>query len=398
MRPAARPIAALLALCLLTACAPAPETATTAPADPTSDRLAWFKEAKFGMFIHWGPYSALAGEWNGKRLEVGQIAEWIMHTLEIPVADYRELARQFNPVEFDAEQIAQLAQDAGMKYVVFTAKHHDGFAMYDSEVSDYNIVDFTDYGRDPIRELADACNRRGLKFGVYYSHREDWNEPFAYGNTWDFDFDPEQHLETFESKYLDVKAKTQLRELLTNYGDIYVTWFDRGLYTPQEANEFVEIVRELQPGAVINGRIGSYGQELLGDYQSLSDNLMPPGGIEEYWETPQTLNHTWGFSKHDTEWKSAEEVVRRLVDIVSKGGNYLLNIGPDGLGRVPQATLDIFAKVGPWMQANGESIYGTTASPFAAIPWGACTVKGEKLYLHVFDWPSDGQARTRGAS
>ena len=348
------------------------------------------------MFIHWGPYSALEGEWDGKRLEVGQIAEWIMHTLEIPVEEYRERAREFNPVEFDAEQIAQLALDTGMKYVVFTSKHHDGFAMYDSEVSDYNIVDWTPYGRDPIRDLAEACRRRGLKFGLYYSHREDWNEPFAYGNTWDFDFDPEKDLETFENEYLDVKAKPQLRELLSNYGEISVTWFDRGIYTPEEANEFVEIVRTLQPNCLINGRIGSYGQELLGDYQSTSDNLMPPGGIEEYWETPQTLNHTWGYSRHDTEWKSAAEVVRRLVDIVSKGGNYLLNIGPDGLGRVPQATLDIFATVGPWVRAHGESIYGTTASPFGEIPWGACTVKGSKLYLHVFEWPSDGEVALEG--
>ena len=391
-----RPAAALLGLALWLSCAPAPETSTPAEAEASSDRLDWFKEAKFGMFIHWGPYSSLGGEWDGKRLELDQIAEWIMHTFQIPVADYRELAREFNPVEFDAEKIAQLALDTGMKYVVFTSKHHDGFAMYDSTVSDYNIVDWTPYDRDPIRDLAEACRRRGLKFGLYYSHREDWNEPSAYGNTWDFDFDPEQDLETFEREYLDVKAKPQLRELFSNYGEISVAWFDRGIYTPEQANQFVEIIRELQPGCVINGRIGSYGQELLGDYQSTSDNLMPPGGIEEYWETPQTLNHTWGFSKFDTEWKTGEEVVRRLVDIVSKGGNYLLNIGPDGLGRVPQATLDTFAEVGPWVQAHGESIYGATASPFPELPWGTSTVKGSKLYLHVFDWPNDGKLVLEG--
>ncbi len=370
-----------------------PESATPS----AEERMAWFKHDKFGMFIHWGPYSALAGEWKDKRVEVGDIAEWIMQRLEIPAAEYRERAKQFNPVDFNAEQIVKLAKDAGMKYLVFTAKHHDGFAMYDSKVSDYNIVDWTPFQRDPLRELAEECRKQGIRFGFYYSHREDWNEPFAYGNTWDFDFDPEKDLATFEQKYLETKAKPQLRELLTNYGDIALVWFDRGIYTQEQARDFAQIVHSLQPNCLINGRIGSYGKELLGDYQNTEDNMMPPGGIEEYWETPQTLNHTWGYSKFDTEWKTPAEVVRRLVDIVSKGGNYLLNIGPDGLGRVPQASTDILTRVGQWMQANGESVYGTTASPFrTAIPWGVCTTQGERLYLHVFEWPSDGVLELQG--
>ena len=371
--------------------APVPEGTLSA-----EERLAWFKHDKFGMFIHWGPYAVLAGEWNDRQVEVGDIAEWIMQRLEIPVAEYREVARGFNPVEFDARSMVKLAKDAGMKYLVFTSKHHDGFATYHSKVSDYNIVDWTEFDRDPLRELAEECRRQGIRFGIYYSHREDWNEPYAYGNTWDFDFDPEKDLATFEQEYLDVKAKPQLREILSNYGEIALVWFDRGIYTPEQAKQFADIVHELQPKAIINGRIGSYGQELLGDYQNTSDNLMPPGGIEEYWETPQTLNHTWGFSKFDTEWKNPAEVVRRLVDIVSKGGNYLLNIGPDGLGRVPQASVDILTRVGEWVRVNDESIYGTTASPFAEIPWGACTVKGETLYLHVFDWPEDGKLALEG--
>ena len=184
--------------------------------------------------------------------------------------------------------------------------------------------------------------------------------------------------------------------MLSNYGEISLLWFDRGIYTPEQAKQFADIVRELQPKALINGRIGSYGQELLGDYQNTSDNLMPPGGIEEYWETPQTHNHTWGYSKFDEEWKSPAEIVRRLVDIVSKGGNYLLNIGPDGLGRVPQPSIDTLTRVGEWMNVNSDSIYGTTPSPFAELPWGACTVKGETLYLHVFEWPADGQLALEG--
>ena len=358
--------------------------------------MSWYKEAKFGMFIHWGPYSALAGEWNGKKVEVGDIAEWIMQRLEIPRDDYREIAKDFNPVEFDAEGIVRLAKDAGMRYLIFTSKHHDGFAMYHSKVSKYNIIDWTPYDSDPLRELAEECRREGIRFGFYYSHREDWDEPFAYGNTWDFDFDPEKDLKTFEEKYLETKAKPQLRELLTSYGPISLVWFDRGIYTQDQARDFAQIVRGLQPQCIINGRIGNYGKELLGDYQNLSDNGMPPGGIEEYWETPQTHNHTWGFSKFDTEWKSTAEVVRRLVEIVSKGGNYLLNIGPDGLGRVPQPSVETLTGVGEWVRANGESVYGATASPFPEIPWGYCTVNGSKLYLHVFDWPENGLLQLKG--
>ena len=390
-------IASLLFAASCSAPSPEPEPAAFQETpEQEEQRMAWYKEAKFGMFIHWGPYSALAGEWNGKQVEVGDIAEWIMQRLQIPRDEYREMTKNFNPVEFDAEGIVRLAKDAGMRYLIFTSKHHDGFAMYHSKISKYNIIDWTPYESDPLRELAEECRMEGIRFGFYYSHREDWDEPFAYGNTWDFDFDPEQDLDTFEEKYLETKAKPQLRELLTDYGPIALVWFDRGIYTQDQARDFAQIVRGLQPQCIINGRIGNYGKELLGDYQNLSDNGMPPSGIEEYWETPQTHNHTWGFSKFDTEWKSTAEVVRRLVEIVSKGGNYLLNIGPDGLGRVPQESVDTLTGVGKWVRANGESIYGTTASPFPEIPWGYSTVKGGTLYLHVFEWPKDGLLQLKG--
>ena len=390
-------IASLLFAASCSAPSPQPEPAAFQETpEQKEQRMAWYKEAKFGMFIHWGPYSALAGEWNGQQVEVGDIAEWIMQRLQIPRDEYREMTKNFNPVEFDAEGIVRLAKDAGMRYLIFTSKHHDGFAMYHSKISKYNIIDWTPYESDPLRELAEECRMEGIRFGFYYSHREDWDEPFAYGNTWDFDFDPEQDLDTFEEKYLETKAKPQLRELLTDYGPISLVWFDRGIYTQDQARDFAQIVRGLQPQCIINGRIGNYGKELLGDYQNLSDNGMPPSGIEEYWETPQTHNHTWGFSKFDTEWKSTAEVVRRLVEIVSKGGNYLLNIGPDGLGRVPQESVDTLTGVGKWVRANGESIYGTTASPFPEIPWGYSTVKGGTLYLHVFEWPKDGLLQLKG--
>lgn len=365
------------------------------PPDKTS-RLEWFREAKFGMFIHWGPYSQLAGEWNGRQVPVGENAEWIMQKLEIPREEYRALARQFNPTRFDAEAWAQLAQDAGMKYLVITAKHHDGFAMYDSEVSGYNITDYTSFGRDPLQELAAACRRRGIRFGLYYSHREDWDEPWAYGNTWDFNFGPPDSLELFEQRYLDTKALPQVEELLTQFDSLSILWFDRGLYTPEQAQEFINLIRSRQPWCLINGRVGSYDQELLGDYQNMNDNGMPPGGIDEYWETPQTLNETWGYSRFDHNWKSAAEVIEKLVTVCSRGGNYLLNIGPTGEGVIPEPSVQVLKRVGEWMQDNSESIYGAAGSPFLDITWGYCTVKGNRLYLHVFDPPEDGMLKLEG--
>jgi alpha-L-fucosidase len=358
---------------------------------PETYRLSWFKKAKFGMFIHWGPYSNLAGEWNGRRVPVGENAEWIMEKLEIPRDEYRELARQFHPVEFDAKTWVQLAKNTGMKYLVITAKHHDGFAMYDSEVSDYNIVDWTPFRRDPIEELADECRKAGIKFCVYYSHREDWDEPYAYGNDWDFDFVPEENLQQFENRYLDVKAKPQVRELITNYGPLGLIWFDRGPYTQEQAKKFVQLARELQPDIIINGRVGSYGQELVGDYQNMNDNGMPIGGIEEYWESPQTLNETWGYSKFDHGWKSTEEVIHRLVAIVSQGGNYLLNIGPTGTGAIPEPSVKILNEVGQWLEKNNESIYDCGAGPLQRHEWGWTTVKGHRLYLHVQNWPDNNE-------
>jgi alpha-L-fucosidase len=324
-------------------------------------------------------------------LEVGRNAEWIMNYFRIPVAEYREMARHFNPVRFDARQWARLAKETGMKYLVVTAKHHDGFAMYHSKVSRYNIVDWTSYGRDPLKELAEACRLEGIRFCVYYSHREDWDHPDGYGNDWDYAAS-RQHFE----RYLEEKSKPQLRELLTEYGPIGLVWFDRGLETPRQAAEFVDIVRSLQPACLINGRVGNYGQELMGDYQNMSDNGMPPGGLEEYWETPQTLNRTWGYSKFDEEWKSTETVVRRLIEIASKGGNYLLNIGPKGDGSIPQPALETLGSVGAWIRANGDAIYGTSAAGFRDLPWGRCTVKGRTLYLHVLDQPADRQLRLPG--
>ncbi len=395
-----RSVIIILFLCL--ACSQQKSGGRTEITDTEKSTLPeWFSNGKFGMFIHWGPYSVLGGEWNGKRIKQGDIAEWIMQQFQIPVEEYRKVAATFNPIQFNAREWVALAKNAGMKYIIITSKHHDGFAMFHSKVSDYNIVDYTKFGRDPLKELSEACAEAGIKFCVYYSHREDWENPYAYGNTWDFDssqtnLDKMDHPELFR-KYLDNKAIPQLKELLTNYGPIGIVWFDRGMYTQEQGKEFADLVHTLQPNCLVNGRVGHYDQELLGDYQSLTDNGMPVGGIEEAWETPQTLNDTWGFSKFDQNWKSPREIIKRMVAIVSKGGNYLLNVGPDGQGVIPGPSVKILKSVGDWMNRNSESIYGTAPSPFPVeFPWGYCTRKEDLLYLHVFDWPGDGVLKLEG--
>ncbi len=231
----------------------------------------------------------------------------------------------------------------------------------------------------------------GIRFCVYYSHREDWEDPDGYGNNWDYD----RSKKDFE-RYLERKSIPQVKELLTGYGPLGLIWFDRGTNTPEQGARFVKLVHSLQPQCPINGRVGPYGEELMGDYQDMNDNGMPTGGLDEYWETPQTLNTTWGYSKFDQQWKTPANAIQRLVEIVSKGGNYLLNIGPTGDDTIPPPSIATLKKVGEWMQVNGESIYGTSACPLAEAPWGRCTVKGTKLYLHVFGWPADLQLHING--
>jgi alpha-L-fucosidase len=352
------------------------------------------------MMIHWGLYSVLGGEWRGKQLPIpsngakGGLGEYladdneelIMENFRIPLAEYREVARQFNPVNFDAQRWVSMVKATGMKYLVITAKHEDGFAMFHSKVSKYNIVDATPFKRDPLKELSEACQQEGIRFCTYYAQRIDYEDPNSYSNYWDF-HDSKRDYE----KYWEGKAKPQVRELLTGYGPLGLIWFDDRTYTPQQAKQMVDLVRSLQPRCLIDGRIGSFiDQEPMGDYESLGDHELPAGELQEYFETPQTLNQSWGYNKFDDTWKPPREVIHQLVDVVSKGGNYLLNVGATGEGTFPQPAVDILEKVGAWVGLNGESIYDTSASPFGELPWGRCTVKGEKLYLHVFEWPQDG--------
>jgi alpha-L-fucosidase len=359
-----------------------------APRDAAKEkRLEWFRDAKYGLFIHWGLYAIPAGEWKGKR-SLG-LGEWIMNRSQIPVREYEALAKQFNPVKFNADEWVQLAQDAGMKYIVITSKHHDGFAMFKSAASPYNIVDATPFKRDVLKELADACARRGMRLGFYYSQSQDWHEPGGAGNTWDFgpDQDPDgKELKPYDT-YLRDKAEPQVRELLTGYGPVALIWFDTPrMMTPERGQRFADLVRSLQPNTLIDGRLGTEG-----DYRSTGDNVIPPEASNEAWETPATINDTWGFRRDDTNWKSPGQIAFKLVDIVSKGGNYLLNVGPTAEGVIPQASQDILRTVGRWLTANGDAVYGAKPSPFGEefgeySSRGAKDVRGQKLFLQDQEW------------
>ena len=318
--------------------------------------MQWFRQAKFGLFIHWGLYCIPAGEWKGQ--PIAGIGEWIMNRAKIPVTEYEQLAKQFNPVKFNAEEWVQMAEDAGMKYIVITSKHHDGFAMYGSEVSKYNIVDATPFHRDPLKELSAACARHNIKFGFYYSQSQDWHEPAGMGNTWDFG--PDAQKDSIYDSYLRGKAEPQVKELLTGYGPVALIWFDTArMMTGDRGPRFIDIMHTLQPAALIDGRLG-----VKGDYRSTGDNQIPNEVLKEDWEVPATLNHTWGFKKDDTDWKTTDDLTFKLVDIVSKGGNYLLNVGPTSEGVIPQASQDNLRGVGKWLKVNGESIYGAGPTPF----------------------------------
>ena len=342
-------------------------------------RLKWWREARFGMFIHWGIYAVPAGEWKGK--PIPGLGEWIMNRARIPVKEYEQLAAQFNPVKFNAEEWVRVAKNAGMKYIVITSKHHDGFAMYDSKVSKFNIVDATPFKRDPMKELAAAAQKAGIKLCFYYSHAQDWNDPDAIGNDWDFPDDSKKQF----ARYLEEKVKPQVRELLTNYGPIGLIWFDTPrTMTRQQSEDLAALVHQLQPDCLVSGRVGNGA----GDYDSAGDNQISVGKVTRDWETPVTLNDTWGFKKDDHNWKSPAILIRQMVQVISRGGNYLLNVGPTAEGLIPEPSVERLAEVGRWLSTNKEAVYGNGPAPFSyELPWGLITTRRGKLYLHVFDWP-----------
>ncbi|MGH2535391.1 MAG: alpha-L-fucosidase [Thermomicrobiales bacterium] len=349
-------------------------------------RLDWWREARFGMFIHWGIYAVPAGRWQGKtalgRDGKKPLGEWIMLVERIPVREYEPLAKQFNPTAFDADAWVSVAKRAGQKYLVITAKHHDGFSMFDSALTDYDIVDATPYGRDPMKELARACQDQGIRLCFYYSQTQDWHHPGGDGNDWDYD-EPTKDF----AGYVEHYVKPQVRELLTNYGPIGLIWFDTPKrITVEQSRSLVDLVHELQPACLVNGRIGNG----LGDYAEARDNMIPGELIDADWETPATINDTWCYMHDDHNWKSSADLIRKLVDIVSKGGNYLLNVGPTAEGVIPEPSVERLDDMGRWLTANGEAVYGTQPGPLQGLAWGRTTAKPGSVYLHVFDWPPSG--------
>ena len=358
--------------------------------------MEWWREARFGLFIHWGLYAQPAGVWKGE--EIPGISEWIMANAKIPVKEYEQLAATFNPVKYDAEQWVRLAKQAGVKYIVITSKHHDGFAMFHSKASSYNIVDATPFDRDPLKELAEACDKYDMRLGFYYSQAQDWHEPG--GTYWNIEqgephWDPDLVREPLMN-YINGKAVPQVKEILENYGGLDILWWDTPRGMTLEAAEALQAVADDYPDLITNNRLY---RPWPGDF-STPEQHVPPTGLDYDWEVCMTMNTSWGYKKNDNNWKSDTTLIRMLADIASKGGNLLLNVGPTAEGEIPPPSVERLKSIGRWMDVNGESIYSTQASPFFKLPWGRCTSRntpeGATLYLHVFQWPENNILRVPG--
>jgi alpha-L-fucosidase len=355
---------------------PEGETATQRDA-----RMAWWRDARFGMFIHWGAYSVPAD------------GEWYMTEHKVPVADYERYATELNPVKFDADKIAAVAEAAGQKYLVITSKHHDGFCMFKTKTTLYNIVDVSPWHQDPLAALAAACDKHHVKFCVYYSIM-DWHSPYQIGAMPNGDhptYNPTKFRSPDDKVAYIAYMKAQLKELITQYHPGLI-WFDGDWlngWTRQDGRDLLQYLYELDPKLIVNNRVGGNG--VNGDYGTPEQEI-PPNGLGRDWETCMTINGSWGVRTKDTGFKSTATLLHNLIDIASKGGNYLLNVGPTAEGEIPRPEIDRLAEMGAWLKVNGDAIYGTKASPFAdKFDWGRCTRKGNTVYAIVFDWPKDGK-------
>ncbi|WP_255467587.1 alpha-L-fucosidase [Plantibacter sp. M259] len=348
------------------------------PAD--QDRRRRWESWRVGAFVHWGVSSLFGGQYAGQ--DIPGLAEWIQSTARIPRDEYRRLAAEFNPVRFDADEWVLMAARAGARYLVFTAKHHDGFAMYRSRASSFNIVDATRFRRDPLAELAAACRKHGVALGIYYSHVIDWADPDAVGPRSN-DWDTTSGDGVFE-RYWRSKAMPQLTELLTEYGEIASVWFDMPAgIAPHQAAEAARIVRELQPTAVINSRVGVGG---VADYESMDDNYFNTVLPRSAWETAATTNDSWGFVASESRWKTSASLCETIAFTVSRGGNLLLNFGPDGAGSIPARASEQFREISRWMRRASPAIHGASGSPFpSGFDWGYVTSAGTSLYVHITD-------------
>ncbi len=379
---------------------------------PDSARMKWWEEARFGMFIHWGVYAQFGGVYRGHEQARGG-AEWIMNRSKIPVDEYQAMAQQFNPTAYNPDEWVRMAKDAGMKYLIITAKHHDGFALFETKASKWNMVDATPYGKDVLKPLAEACRKYGVKLGFYYSQAQDWNNPGgsaarklmregwpnpdstnidAYTLAHHGHWDPKQETASFND-YIKNVSVPQVKELLSNYGDIAVLWWDTPTNMTDEAANMLQEQLALQPNIITNDRLKR--PNFPGDTKTPEQKIPDWSELEgKHWETCMTMNGTWGYRTSDQKWKSAETLIRNLVDIASKGGNYLLNVGPKPDGSFPQESIERLAVIGKWMKTNSEAIYATKSSPLQPFEWGRCTMKEDGnrtyLYISVFDWPKNG--------
>lgn len=373
--------------------------ATTRPAETGEQRdarMAWFRQARFGMFIHWGLYSVPGGEWGGQN----HYGEWLMEEAHVPASEYERLAAKFDPWKFDAKAWVKTARDAGASYIVITTKHHDGFAMFPTKATSWGIQS-TPFGggpngRDPMKELAAECRAQGIRLCFYHSIM-DWHSPdYAPRRKWNDTAQGTPDMDRYEA-YL----KSELKEILTNYGPVGILWFDgewEATWNNERGRRIYDYVRSLQPDIIVNNRVaksrngmaGMSSGETIGDYGTPEQEIPPTGFPGVDWESCMTMNDHWGFNKADQHWKSSQQLIRNLVECASKGGNFLLNVGPTGEGDIPRASVERMHAIGNWMGFNGESIRGTTASPFTKLKWGRATSKPGLLYLHVYDWPTDG--------